>query len=463
MISAGGFRRALGWVEVATLAAALLILLAPAAVWAGPADLDPSFGEGGHAAVQVNAACLRGCVELAGSYADTLALQPNGGIVVGGHNEYIGARSGFAYVPGALVRLLSNGALDTSFGGTGGIDNTPFAVTDIRVNARGGLVASGEMEGRTGIQRYTVGGVLDGFYGSNGVRWLPGQEAGQRDSRGRYLAFVTVVVPATDYAELTTRLDVRRRLPSGRRDVRFGHRGYVSLPGSKAASPLALAIEPNGGVIVAFESNGRVRSAGPSLIFIERLTPTGKLDRAFGERGIAHLQLRGEAGDARMTTRNGHVFLAVGERRGTRILQGEEGLTLADYTRGGRLDQHFGNGGIAHSKFTAGARYSGVSPRAIAFDAHGDLIVVGQHHIRTTDTPAGDGFLARYTPEGRDCSFGAGGLAVDDGLGAASAVAVQPNGRIVVAGGLGRFLAARFMGGGTPRVCPGEPHSRRGT
>jgi hypothetical protein len=35
-------------------------------------------------AVQANKACVPGCVEFGGSYADALALQPDGGIVLGG-------------------------------------------------------------------------------------------------------------------------------------------------------------------------------------------------------------------------------------------------------------------------------------------------------------------------------------------------------------------------------------------
>ncbi len=453
MICGGGFRRVLGQAGVATLAV-LLILSIPGTAQAAPADLDPSFGQGGYAIVQANAACIQGCVELAGSYADALALQPNGGIVLGGSNGYIGARSGFPHVPGALVRLQSDGTLDNGFGGTGGIVDAPFGVTEVRANARGGLVVSGTAEsGRAGIQRYTPDGILDGFYGSHGVKWLAGVEPGMRDRRGRYLAFVTIAVPPTYTEGGTTRLDVRRRLTSGKRDAGFGFRGYTPLPHSRGASPLALAAMPDGGLIAAFAPKRKTSSDLSSLILFEHVTPDGKLDRAFGEHGVAHLQLPGEVDDVTMATRDGRVFLAVGEQRETKILGGDEILVLAKYTAAGQLDRYFGDAGLARSKLTSSARYRGISPRAITFDARGDLIVVGEHRIRAVDTLAGDGFVARYTPQGRDCSFGSGGLAIDRNLGTANAVAVQRDGRIIVVGGLGRFLAARFMGGGSPRAC----------
>jgi len=101
-------------------------------------------------------------------------------------------------------------------------------------------------------------------------------------------------------------------------------------------------------------------------------------------------------------------------------------------------------------------RICGVDPRAIAFAAAGDAIVVGELPKRTGDVPLATGFIARYTPHGRDCSFGAGGVVINDEMGGASAIAVQPNGRIVIAGWSHKaFMAARYIGGGTPHTCGG--------
>ncbi|HEV3071893.1 MAG TPA: hypothetical protein VGY76_10770 [Solirubrobacteraceae bacterium] len=62
--------------------------------------------------------------------------------------------------------------------------------------------------------------------------------------------------------------------------------------------------------------------------------------------------------------------------------------------------------------------------------------------------------MARFTPHGRDCSFGAEGAVVEGELGGASAVVVQRDGRIVVAGWSSKaFMAARYVGGGAPRTC----------
>jgi hypothetical protein len=81
--------------RIASFAAAALVeVLVGASAWAmaassAPGDLDRSFGRGGYVRVQTNAGCLKVCVEFGGSYADAVALQPDGGIVLGGYNDYI--------------------------------------------------------------------------------------------------------------------------------------------------------------------------------------------------------------------------------------------------------------------------------------------------------------------------------------------------------------------------------------
>jgi uncharacterized delta-60 repeat protein len=450
------FRRASGWAEtwtrIATLAA-LLTLLIPAAARAAPGDLDPSFGQDGYAAVQTNRACLRGCVEFGGSYADALALQPDGGIVLGGYNVYLGAPHDGEELPGALVRLRANGTLDTAFGGSGGIVDTPFRVTEIHANERGGLRVSGAGKQGFGIQRYTSTGALDGFYGTHGVRWLPNFDGGQRDSTGRILKFTTFIVPATDYIPAVRKLGITRLLPSGERDTRFGHKGYISLP--TGTEPLALVPQQDESVLLAFATESRVALSKESHIFLERLTQAGKLDRSFGTRGIAQVPLKGVfAGGALFLAPNGDILIAGGEQRGTNLQEGDDYLILAIYTQSGRPDHHFGNDGITRSHIPTDTPYVRISPRAIAFDSLGDAIVVGENGMRTVDTPAGDGFLARFTPRGRDCAFGVGGVAIDKHMGGANAVALQPDGRIVIAGWGGGFLAARYLGGAA-RTCAG--------
>lgn len=466
--------------------AVLLGALAAAPAWAAPGDLDPSFGQGGRVVVQANVGCLPACAEFGGSYANALVVQPDGGVVLGGSDVNL-----FDAVPmradlplGALVRLRPNGTLDTSFGDREGIEDTPFSVAQLGVNVRGGLLALGWGKGGMGISRYTPDGVLDGSFAPAGVRWFAmhrNASVVQRDAQGRLL----VMVSSTQF-----RFYVRRLLSSGAPDRSFGRAGIVHLrlprspreaavpPGTLGppqAGPMALAAQRNGSVLVAFTTatfNSKELSGYEApRFFLERLTPTGRVDTSFGTRGLVLLKGRVE----RMAAApDGHIMLAAAEglqellanrfvstppRR--RLKFEEDELVLADYTSAGRLDRSFGREGIARSPLPAGLDFGRASALAVAFDAAGDTIVAGEHSIRTVDVPAGVAFLARYTPHGRDCSFGAKGIVIDQKMVGASAVAVQPNGRIVVAGGGGAFMAARYMGGGVSRTCRGEPSPSR--
>jgi hypothetical protein len=220
-------------------------------------------------------------------------------------------------------------------------------------------------------------------------------------------------------------------------------------------------------VIVAFAMASSNPSGsppyGPRRYFLERLTPAGRVDRAFGRQGIARLP--GSVSTMAVAP-NGHILLASAERpKARQIREGSgllvratfesEELVLAYYTSAGWPDRSFGKNGAARSWLTA-EHLGRVDPRAIAFDAAGDAIVVGELPKRTGDVPLATGFIARYTPHGRDCSFGAGGVVINDEMGGASAIAVQPNGRIVIAGWSHKaFMAARYIGGGTPHTCGG--------
>jgi uncharacterized delta-60 repeat protein len=466
--------------SISSLVATVLAVLAmTATAWAAPGDLDPSFGDGGHVVVQANVGCQRrGCVEFGGSYAEAVAVQPDGGIVIGGYDSYIGApvpRSGEPPA-GALVRLLPNGALDTSFGAEGIVD-TPFKVEQINTNSIDGLAVMGSVgANRLGVARYTSAGVLDGSFAPQGVRWIshqPGWQEERRDAQGRIVVLAALTANS---------IGVVRYLSSGALDLAFGRNGYagVLVPETRreAATPpgslyppqvttMAFATEPDGGVLVAFavasyEPSGSSQYGTPRY-FLERLTPSGRLDRSFGKNGV--VRLLGEVSKIAVAP-NGHILLASAEpTEGALRLRrtGSRRLLLTNYTPKGRLDRAFGENGVARSQPIISVSQVGVAPRAIGFDAEGDPIVVGELPKRTIDVPNGTGFLARYTAQGLDCSFGTHGLIIDNNdIGGASAVAVQPDGRIVVAGWSRKaFMAARYMGGGIPHTCPNDTTKRK--
>ncbi len=440
--------------RITVIAVAAIVLLAAPEAFAAPGSVDPSFGSGGHTTVQANAACLRGCVEFGGSYAEALMLQPNGGILLAGSDNYIGAGVSAGRPAGALVQLEADGTLDASFGGEGHIENAPFDISHI-FSAGGELVALGSNEAqKIGVEHYS-NGVLNRSFGSDGVLWIAAPDGlvdETLDSTGR------IVVLAGEH---TGKIEIARFLASGSPDLSFGHDGIVWMPIASEAEPVTATTQSNGDIVVAgatYKENA-LREVTKKKLVLARLTPSGKLDHSFGEDGIVHVPLV-HPGRAKLAIApDRHITLATTSSPKGAI--GESELILANYTSAGALNRSFGKDGITRSVFASNRR-EGLGPRAIAFDAMGDTLVVGERPTSTVDVPAGVAFLARYTPNGRDCSFGSSGVVIDSEIGGANAVAVQPDGHIVIAGWSKKsFAAARYIGGGTPHTCQGEPsHSK---
>ncbi|MGM9488344.1 hypothetical protein [Ideonella sp. YS5] len=121
----------------------------------------------------------------------------------------------------------------------------------------------------------------------------------------------------------------------------------------------------------------------------------------------------------------------------------------------GDLDPSFGRGGLKMTDFHGGADLA----HAVAVQPDGKIVVAGTTY-QNNDYSHEDFAIARYTADGRlDDSFGTKGRVTTDfpGLAATpSSVVVQPDGKILVAGGAyplfvfaGNFEIARYNADGT--------------
>src|SRR5579859_862753 len=110
----------------------------------------------------------------------------------------------------------------------------------------------------------------------------------------------------------------------------------------------------------------------------------------------------------------------------------DSGFGLARYLADGALDTSFGNGGLV---VTRSSQRSFVA-NALALQADARILIAGM--VSDLPTASLQLAVARYNPDGTpDESFGTGGIAATS-VGAAgaqaSAIALQPDGRILVAG-----------------------------
>jgi uncharacterized delta-60 repeat protein len=155
----------------------------------------------------------------------------------------------------------------------------------------------------------------------------------------------------------------------------------------------------------------------------------GTLDPTFGNGGTVTASFaNGSAGVGSFEQSNGDI-VAVAQ---VDFVQGAgTGIGLVRYTSTGALDTTFGTNGITNTTF-AGFTFT---PFGFAVQKNGDILVAGEAIGSAGQIEFG---LARYTSNGiLDATFGNGGLVttlVGVRVDVPTAVLLQPNGKIVMAG-----------------------------
>ena len=404
----------------AVVLASVLLAVFVGPLRAGPADhLDPSFGTGGR--VQTS---LGGFNETIG-----VAVQPDGKIVQAGTTDR----------QFAVVRYAADGRLDTSFGNGGAvltrISGNEFA-SGLALQPDGRIVVAGYTyaEGSSTdivVLRYTPGGLLDPTFGLGGIARTdfgqnerPGALAVDRD--GRILVAGTSWTGSAEDAFILARYS-----PAGVPDLSFGTGGRVTTQVGVRHNVNTLNLQPDGRVIVG----GSVASPSVHQATVLRFTATGSLDTSFGTNGVV-AESRYAPSDASgvATEADGRILIVMN------IYPGYRAMATARYRTDGQVDEPL--------RFLSGL--GGDTLRQIALQGDGKVVLAGSSFdYGTSDTK----FLAMRLNRdlGPDNTFGEGGAAVVDfgtSYDTGRAVAVQADGKVVVAGttgnqvGIARLLAA---------------------
>ena len=217
---------------------------------------------------------------------------------------------------------------------------------------------------------------------------------------------------------------IARYNPSGELDIAFGSGGRVTTPfysGDDKAE--AVAIQSDGKIVVGGYSN-----TGSSYDFaLARYTASGNLDSSFGSGGKVTTPIgsNSDYGHALAIHGDGQIVLA-----GDTFIDTNYHIGVAEYYESGSRDYYFGYSG----KVTTTIGSSNDGANGIATQEDGKTIVVGY----SNDGSNSDIALVRYTTSGfPDSSFGSAGI-VTTPIGSygdsAQAVAIQNDGKVVVAG-----------------------------
>jgi uncharacterized delta-60 repeat protein len=385
-------------------------------------SLDTSFGNGGK---------VRTTVPFTDEEATGLVLQPDQKlIVVGSSTEFVGLTGGTAF---AAARYNTNGTLDTSFGAGGLVKTVVGLSNSIRtgkaaLDPEGRLVVTvssfvGSYAGFT-LLRYDASGSLDTSFGSGGVVTTDFGTTAMANAVAFQSDGALVV------AGVVNTFTVARYTPAGVLDTTFGQGGLTYVFDSTDAGSVANQI--------LVQADGKLLAAGTfnADIALARLNPDGTLDRTFGSGGTVDTYFRdalARAADVLLQPSTGRL-VAVGAAEYSAFTPQasfRNDVALARYNLDGGLVTTFGTAAAVTTTLLG----PGASPAAdVALQPDGKLLAVG-----SVGSPGFEHFaVARYnSDDSLDTSFGTGGRVVTDfgGGDVANAVAVQPNGQIVVVGG----------------------------
>lgn len=359
-----------------------------------------------------------------------------------------------------LARYNTDGSLDTTFGTDGktvtslGSDDRELALA-VRVSPDGKILVLGA-SGADGVReeivmaRYTATGALDKSFGTQGFTHTQvqagfvtlsfqqgnGDVAVQADGK-----FVVATFANNGF---DTDLALLRFLPTGKLDTSFGTGGTLTYDvGLVSDFGTSVTVQPDGKIIATF-GNGLTRAV--------RFNVDGSVDTGFGDDGV----VRANPAETLLSpglviTDTATVFESLVLPDGDVLLLGQaygfgkpvgSPLNFTETLRGGLLMLRFNSDGTPDAAFgTNGVKevvgtFLGQLADA-TLDEAGKIVALG-----------GNGF-ARILADGRaDPGFGPNGIGAS---GFGSALLMQADGRIVIAGGnafsTGDARLSRFIGG----------------
>ena len=211
---------------------------------------------------------------------------------------------------------------------------------------------------------------------------------------------------------------------AGALDTSFGFGGRMTTEfGSGEETGLDVAVQPDGKIVVVGESDN-----GDNFDFaIARYKRNGTLDPSFSEDGKLSMSigLLDDHADGVMIQPDGKIVIA-----GRSFNEVDFDFAVVRLNSDGIPDPTFDTDGVAVTDFSSSNDYA----YGVALQDDGKIVLVGTTFTGTSDDLA----LARYNSNGTpDVDFGTGGEVVTPvgaGTDIAADVAIQTDGKIVIAG-----------------------------
>ena len=327
-----------------------------------------------------------------------------------------------------LVLLLQGpGALDFSFGTQGRvvlpIGSGDDKIQGVVMQPDGKIVTAGYYYNGTNnndwaVARLNTDGSLDTSFNSNGKATIDFRGGDDRASCVSLQADGKIVVAgfSTDASNPNASSTTLARFSSnGTLDTSFGTNGKVvtQVPSASWSDVYAIAIQPDGKIVVSGRTND---SVNPYVYGILRYNINGTLDSSFGTAGVKAFGFSGN-----YDLSNGIVL----QKNGKIVVSGTASILNNPFVGVTRLNSD----GTYDSSFAYGSA-GGNAGSAIVLQTDGKPVLSGNAN--------GHFYVARLNVDGGyDSSFGGTGYAqtaLGSGTDIATGLAMQSDGRIVVAG-----------------------------
>jgi uncharacterized delta-60 repeat protein len=415
------------------VAAAVFVTVCSSVAVAAAAGLDSTFSGDGKTTTDLTPR---------EDWASAVVIQPDGKIVVAGVAGYgKGARIGVA-------RYRANGKLDTTFGGDGKVTtNLTKSIDyayDMALQPDGKIVATGEAgfgsrNPKIGVVRYNADGTLDTFFGGGDGKVLT--DVTGREDWGDGIAVQAdgkiVVGGGCGYSNTLKKgvVCAVRYNADGALDSAFGNGGARKVdvtPTRDFANSMTL--QSDGKVVLAGESG--FGSPNPNFVVV-RLDTEGAPDPTFSGNGVrtVPVTMRHDAALAVQVQPDGKI-VAAGGGGWTQRHPGK--FAAVRLNPDGKLDPSFAGDGIR----IVAMPITNSLANGLAIQPDGKLVLAGWAGNQIA--------VARWNSDGSaDTTFSGDGrltTRITRHGDAVYAVALQPDGKIVVAGEAG-------YGGSNPKIA----------
>jgi uncharacterized delta-60 repeat protein len=386
----------------------------PFGVEAAEGDLDSAFGEGGKFIADTDR----------GSIGFAITLQPDGKIVVAGATK--SKKKGYDF---AVARMNSDGELDEAFSEVGQFDF--FRGDDIAhavaLQQNGKIVAAGEVYNKAnnssdfGLLRVNSDGSLDTSFGPNGKVTTDFSGLADRVFAMAIRPDGKILVAGLTDTGVDFDFALARYNSNGSLDETFGTGGKVTTDFFNSSDICySIALQPDGKIVAAGVMSGNFALA--------RYNPDGSLDTDFAENGKINFDFFGHDDSAQAVALQDGKILVAGYAYNAGNTHSD--FALARLNSDGLLDASFGVGGTATTDFFGDLD----SVFGVAFQRDGRILAAGFATSGNGKDFAlarlnSDGLLdATFGAGGKVTTDFSGG---ED---SAVALAITPNGRALAAG-----------------------------